>query len=178
MMRLFPSHTEADNLSEESQKGKVKPVFCYSLSHLLNLLCLREHEWFGLGVDTNLHCWPLNYDVVCSRGWRQKLCFCFSAFLTYMLSDYWWTLIVIRSAFHRQDLFSASPQRHTWYFHHLLSHHVAVKSISNYGIWNCLCLLDCLVRLYSIAEKKKGDVISDFFFFFFYILKFSDCVFH
>lgn len=59
MMRLFPSQTEADNLSEESQRGEVKPIFCYSLSYLLSLLFLPEHQWLGLGVDTNLHCWPL-----------------------------------------------------------------------------------------------------------------------
>lgn len=55
---------------------------------------------------------------------------------------------------------------HDWYFHHLLSHHVAVKSICNCGIWNWLCLLDCPVRLYSSAEKKKKkrDAFCWFFF--------------
>lgn len=173
MMRLFPSHTEADNLSEESQQGEVKPVVCYSLSYLLNLLFLREHQWLGLGVDTNLRCWPplwtfCSFLMIMSFAAEDGVRNCVS------VPQHFWrarSLIIDEPLLLSDQLFSGSVcslphhrDTHNWYFHHLLSHHVAVTSICNCRIWNWLCLLDCPVRLYSSAEKKKRDAFSDLFF--------------
>lgn len=173
MMRLFPSHTEADNLSEESQQGEVKPVVCYSSSYLLNLLFLREHQWLGLGVDTNLRCWPplwtfCSFLMIMSFAAEDGVRNCVS------VPQHFWracSLIIDEPLLLSDQLFSGSVcslphhgDTHNWYFHHLLSHHVAVKLICNCRIWNWLCLLDCPVRLHSSAEKKKRDAFSDLFF--------------